>query len=109
MKQIGFRVKERHMEPIQGMNEKVVRIEGDPESSIRRGTLCPKGIATIQLAYHPDRLLYPQQRKGAKGEGQWAAREGIEEGDWVIIESVRGRCRQRAKLTLGIDPRVIGA
>jgi anaerobic selenocysteine-containing dehydrogenase len=50
---------------------KVVRIEGDPESPISQGTLCPKGIATIQLAYHPDRLLYPLKRKGAKGEGRW--------------------------------------
>ena len=50
---------------------KVVRIEGDPESPISRGTLCAKGLATIQLAYHPDRLLHPLKRKGAKGEGQW--------------------------------------
>jgi anaerobic selenocysteine-containing dehydrogenase len=50
---------------------KVVRIEGDPESPISHGTLCPKGIATIQLAYHPDRLRYPLKRKGAKREGQW--------------------------------------
>lgn len=35
-------------------NNKVIRIEGDPESPISRGTLCPKGIASIQLAYHPD-------------------------------------------------------
>jgi anaerobic selenocysteine-containing dehydrogenase len=50
---------------------RVIRIEGDPESPISRGTLCPKGIASIQLAYHPDRLLYPLKRKGAKGEGKW--------------------------------------
>jgi len=50
---------------------KVVRIEGDPESPISKGTLCPKGIASIQLAYHPNRLLYPLKRKGAKGEGRW--------------------------------------
>ena len=50
---------------------RVIRIEGDPTSPISRGTLCPKGIASIQLAYHPDRLLYPLKRKGTKGEGQW--------------------------------------
>jgi len=38
-----------------------------------------------------------------------ARREGIEQGDWVTIESPRGKCYQRAKLTLGIDPRVVGA
>ena len=36
-----------------------------------------------------------------------AAKEGIKDGDWVIIESPRGRVRQRARLTSGIDPRVV--
>jgi anaerobic selenocysteine-containing dehydrogenase len=38
-----------------------------------------------------------------------AAAEGIREGDWVVIESPRGKIRQRAKLTAGIHPRVVGA
>ena len=33
-----------------------------------------------------------------------AAKEGIQEGDWVIIESRRGKVRQRAKLALGVIP-----
>ena len=38
-----------------------------------------------------------------------AAKEGIREGDWVVIESLRGKIRQRAKLTIGIDPTVVAA
>ncbi len=38
-----------------------------------------------------------------------AARHGITNGDWVWIETRRGRIRQRAKLTTGIDPRVVHA
>jgi anaerobic selenocysteine-containing dehydrogenase len=38
-----------------------------------------------------------------------AAKEGLREGDWVIIESPRGKARQRAKLFAGIDPRVVSA
>jgi anaerobic selenocysteine-containing dehydrogenase len=38
-----------------------------------------------------------------------AKKEGIAEGDWVIIESPRGRVRQRARLFAGMDPRVISA
>ncbi|MBW2169510.1 MAG: molybdopterin-dependent oxidoreductase, partial [Deltaproteobacteria bacterium] len=38
-----------------------------------------------------------------------AEKEGIEEGDWVIIESPRGRVRQRAKFFAGMDPRIISA
>ncbi len=36
-----------------------------------------------------------------------AARYGIRKGDWMWIENSRGRIRQKAKITDGIDPRVI--
>ena len=72
---------------------KVVRIEGDPESPISRGTLCPKGLATIQLAYHPDRLLHPLKRKGAKGEGQWE-RISWEEAYGLLTSSIHD-CKSR--------------
>ncbi len=35
--------------------EKVVQIEGDPDSPISRGRLCPKGSATLQLTTGPGR------------------------------------------------------
>ena len=35
---------------------KLVSMEGDPESPISRGHLCPKGANTYQLHTHPDRL-----------------------------------------------------
>jgi anaerobic selenocysteine-containing dehydrogenase len=38
-----------------------------------------------------------------------AKKEGIKEGDWVYIESPRGRVRQRAKFFSGMDPRVVSA
>ena len=34
---------------------------------------------------------------------------GIAKGDWMWIETRRGRMRQKAKLTTGIDPRVVAA
>jgi anaerobic selenocysteine-containing dehydrogenase len=34
---------------------------------------------------------------------------GIRDGDWVWIESPRGRVQQKAKLTTGLDPRVVHA
>ena len=33
---------------------------------------------------------------------------GIKEGDWVYIETRRGRIKQKATLTASIDPRVVG-
>lgn len=38
-----------------------------------------------------------------------AARHGIKKGDWMWIETRRGRTRQRARVTTEIDPRVIAA
>jgi formate dehydrogenase major subunit len=42
-------------------DEKVVQIEGDPDSPVSRGRLCPKGSATLQLTTGPsrrDKVLY---------------------------------------------------
>lgn len=52
-------------------NKKAVKIAGDPECPINHGTLCSKGIASLQLAYHPDRLTHPVKRIGPKASGKW--------------------------------------
>jgi anaerobic selenocysteine-containing dehydrogenase len=46
---------------------KVVKVEGDPDSPISRGTMCTKGLSVTQLAYHPDRIIHPLK----KVNGQW--------------------------------------
>lgn len=38
-----------------------------------------------------------------------AQREGIHEGDWVVLESTRGKALFRAKLFEGMDPRIVSA
>lgn len=40
---------------------------------------------------------------------QTAAALGIADGDWVYIETARGKVRQKARLTDGIAPRVVNA
>ena len=40
----------------------IVNIEGNPDSPINRGTLCPKGSATYQLAVNPNRLTKVKYR-----------------------------------------------
>jgi len=37
-------------------NGQVLDIEGDPDSPINQGTLCPKGSATFQYTINPSRL-----------------------------------------------------
>lgn len=42
---------------------KIINIEGNPQSPINRGTLCPKGAATYQLAVNPLRLTHVLHRR----------------------------------------------
>src|SRR5690349_2360320 len=44
-------------------NGKLISIEGDPESPISRGRLCPKGAATYQLHTHSERLKKVKYRR----------------------------------------------
>ena len=37
---------------------KVIRTEGDEECFLTMGNHCSKGQASIQAAYHPDRIKY---------------------------------------------------
>ena len=41
---------------------KVIKVEGDPDSPISHGSMCAKGLAITQLAYHPHRVLYPMKK-----------------------------------------------
>lgn len=52
-------------------NGRVVKVEGNPDAPTNHGTLCPKGLATIQHQYNPRRLRYPVKRAGERGEGKW--------------------------------------
>lgn len=47
----------------------VVHIEGDPDSPINRGTLCPKGISLKQFIVNDQRLTRPLHR--AAGSAEW--------------------------------------
>ncbi len=49
----------------------LVKVEGDPQSPLNHGRLCPIGTVTVDLVNHPDRLQYPQRRIGPRASGQW--------------------------------------
>jgi formate dehydrogenase major subunit len=44
-------------------DEKVVQIEGDPNSPVSRGRLCPKGSASEQLVNSPSRMTKVRYRR----------------------------------------------
>jgi formate dehydrogenase major subunit len=66
-------------------NERVVQIEGDPDSPVSRGRLCPKGSASEQLVNSPGRattMLYRPPRSS-----EWK-RIGVEEATDMIVDRI---------------------
>ena len=49
-------------------NGRAVKVEGDESAYQSNGNCCTKAQASIQAAYHPDRLHYPLKRTNPKGE-----------------------------------------
>jgi anaerobic selenocysteine-containing dehydrogenase len=73
--------------------DRVVKINGDPDSPLNRGKICPKGQASIEHLYHPDRLKYPLKRMGKRGEGTWKRISWDEALDTIVekIHEIRER------------------
>ena len=52
-------------------NERGIKLRGNPDHPVTRGFLCGKVAQYLEREYSPARLLYPQRRIGAKGEGRF--------------------------------------
>jgi anaerobic selenocysteine-containing dehydrogenase len=52
-------------------NGKITKIEGAPDAPLNKGSLCPKGFASLEYVYHPNRLKHPLRRTGKRGDGKW--------------------------------------
>ena len=48
-----------------------VRLRGNPDHPYTRGALCVKVNRYLERTYHPDRLMHPLRRVGAKGSGRF--------------------------------------
>jgi formate dehydrogenase major subunit len=57
----------------------VVNIEGNPDSPINEGTLCPKGAASYQLVVNPERVTKVWYR--APGATEWDKTKTL---DWAM-------------------------
>jgi formate dehydrogenase major subunit len=62
----------------------IVNIEGNPDSPINEGTLCPKGAATYQLAVNPNRVTQVWYR--APGATEWDKTKTL---DWAMDRIAR--------------------
>ncbi|HET9770206.1 MAG TPA: twin-arginine translocation signal domain-containing protein [Acidimicrobiia bacterium] len=59
----------RHGDDADNVKPTLVHIEGDPDSPVNGGTLCPKGASTVQLAVNHNRELGPKVRR--PGSDKW--------------------------------------
>src|SRR5215831_5907663 len=50
---------------------RATKLRGDPSHPVTRGFLCGKVAQYLEREYSPQRMLYPQKRIGAKGEGRF--------------------------------------
>lgn len=50
---------------------RATRLKGDPAHPVTQGFLCAKVARYLEREYHPDRLLHPLRRTGAKGEARF--------------------------------------
>jgi formate dehydrogenase major subunit len=92
-------------------DEQVIQIEGDPDSPISRGRLCPKGSASKQLVTGPHRELRVKYRRPYGTEWEeldletatdMIADRVIEARDKTWEKHVDGRPDQRLNRTRGI-------
>lgn len=69
-------------------NGKIVKVTGNPDHPITKGAICNKVRNMAERVYHPERVLYPMRRIGAKGEGKF------ERISWdEAISEISGRYR----------------
>jgi len=68
---------------IHSKDGKVINVEGDPDSPINEGTLCPKGASLFQMANNETRLTKPLYR--AAGAADW---KEVEWG-WALDQIAR--------------------
>ena len=55
-----------------GADGRIGRVHGARSNSYTDGVICAKVARYAERLYHPDRLLKPLRRKGAKGVGHWS-------------------------------------
>ena len=48
-----------------------IKLRGNPDHPFSRGELCPKVNSFLDRVYHPNRILHPLIRTGAKGTGSF--------------------------------------
>ena len=82
-------------------NGRAIRVEGDESAFQSMGNCCTKSQASIQAAYHPDRLYYPMKRTNPKGDDDpgWV-RITWDEALKTLVDKIKETQKQYGNLAL---------
>ncbi|MFQ6069436.1 MAG: molybdopterin-dependent oxidoreductase [Candidatus Aminicenantales bacterium] len=70
------------------IDDRAVKIEGNPLHPLNRGKVCAKGQAGLQFLYHPQRIRTPLIRTGRRGSEKWEPVEW-EEALSIVAEKLK--------------------
>uniref|UniRef100_UPI002613BCA0 molybdopterin-dependent oxidoreductase n=1 Tax=uncultured Rhizobium sp. TaxID=155567 RepID=UPI002613BCA0 len=76
---------------------RIGKVRGAADNSYTAGVICAKVARYAERLYHPDRLLHPQRRSGAKGAGSWQQVSWSEALDEIAEAFVKAESRHGAE------------
>jgi len=88
------------------VDEELIGILGNSRYPNNKGGLCARAIAGVNLAYDPERILYPLKRKKERGGNQWQKiswQEAIHEISTRLMELRSQGQNRRFVVQMGVD------
>ena len=80
--------------------DRVIKLEPADFPDIRDKRICLRGLNSLDITYHPDRLKYPMKRIGERGEGKFE-RISWDEAFNIIIEKFKKISEQYGWKSIG--------
>lgn len=88
------------------VDSELIGVSGNPRYPNNKGGLCARAIAGVNLAYDPERILYPLKRKKERGGNQWEKiswQEALHEISSRLAELRSKGQHQRFVVQTGVD------
>jgi len=70
-------------------NQQIGRVRGAADNTYTAGVICAKVARYAERTHHPDRIMHPLRRVGAKGAGEWEQISWDEALDEVATELLK--------------------
>jgi anaerobic selenocysteine-containing dehydrogenase len=76
-----------------GADGRIGRVRGADANSYTAGVICAKVARYAERLYHPDRLMHPMRRTGAKGAGGWQKVDWADALDEIAEAFIKSEAR----------------